>query len=187
MKLFGSFTSPFVRHCRVALEESGLEYELVETDYSQSAEGSATQRVPYFETQEGTLLHDSSSILKYIRDLTGTDFLSTAEDYDRFCLVNTATDACINIFLIEKEGFSREQVPYLQRQQNRIDTILSELNQAEWVATHPWNDTTLRLACFLDWALFRERLTLEKYPNLTAFLNQAYANPHFERTAPPKA
>ena len=35
MKLYGSYTSPFVRHCRVALEETGEQYQFVETDYTQ--------------------------------------------------------------------------------------------------------------------------------------------------------
>ena len=33
MKLFGSYTSPYVRHCRIVLAQNGQDCEFVETDY----------------------------------------------------------------------------------------------------------------------------------------------------------
>lgn len=52
MRLFGSYTSPFVRHIRTALADTGMEYEFVETDCSNSAALSPAQRVPF--------LHDAT-------------------------------------------------------------------------------------------------------------------------------
>ncbi|RTE86749.1 MULTISPECIES: glutathione S-transferase family protein [Gammaproteobacteria] len=186
MKLFGSYTSPFVRHCRIALEESGEQFEFVETDYAQSAEGSPAKRVPYLEI--GSLkLHDSSAILKYVREHSGGDFLSNLEDFDMYCLVNTAMDTCINLFLLERDGITPEQAPYLERQQQRTHAILKSLNDTPWDFDKlPWHDATIRLACFLDWALYRKRLTLDAYPQLQKFLAAANQHESFVRTAPPK-
>ncbi|WP_113906638.1 glutathione S-transferase family protein [Aliidiomarina celeris] len=186
MKLYGSYTSPFVRHCRVALDECGEQYQFVETDYSQSAAGSPAKRVPFLTIGE-LKLHDSSSILKYIREHSGSEFMTDLVDFDRYCLINTALDTCINVFLLERDGFTVEQIPYLERQQSRIHAILSELNAINWGTTPRWNDVTIRLACFLDWALFRERLDLSEYSNLLAVLEFAHTQPVFSATAPPKS
>ena len=37
MELFGSYTSPYVRHCRIALLETDTKFSLTETDYDTSA------------------------------------------------------------------------------------------------------------------------------------------------------
>ena len=63
MELFGSFTSPYVRHCRVVLAHTGLDCEFVETDYDQSAARSPTRRVPFLRDGD-RMLTDSASILR---------------------------------------------------------------------------------------------------------------------------
>jgi glutathione S-transferase len=75
MKLYGSYTSPFVRHCRIALIETGLAFDFIETDQTGSAAKSPTKRVPFLE--DGNIfLTDSSSILKHIREKTGHTFFA---------------------------------------------------------------------------------------------------------------
>ena len=50
MKIYGNSPSPFVRHCRIALIESGLDFEfLIDTDYQLSRQRSPTQRIPFLE------------------------------------------------------------------------------------------------------------------------------------------
>ena len=74
MKLYGSVTSPYVRHVRVALAQSGFDYTFVEADYAMSAERSPTAKVPFFEDGDLTLT-DSTSILKHVREKSGMEFL----------------------------------------------------------------------------------------------------------------
>ena len=74
MKLYGSLTSPYVRHARIAIAQSGFQCEFEEADYARSAELSPTARVPFFEDGD-LMLTDSSSILKYVREKAGTGFL----------------------------------------------------------------------------------------------------------------
>lgn len=185
MKLYGSYTSPFVRHCRTVLLETGLPCDFVETDHAASAVGSPTKRVPYLEDDSVTL-RDSASILKHLRDKAGQPFLDDVVEYDRFCLVNTALETTVNLFMLEKDGLTPEQSPYLKRQSGRITSTLEELNRLPLPTQAPYSDAELRLACYLDWALFRERLTLNAYPNLASFLEAANGYEHFRVTAPPR-
>ena len=131
----GSFTSPFVRHCRIALLEEQFEFELIETDGEASAAQSPTKRVPFLK--DGDIqLTDSSSILKYAREKAGKTFLKDLQDYDQYCLVNTVLDSCVNLFLLERHGLSADANSYLQRQSQRIESGLTELNQ------HPFSRTS---------------------------------------------
>lgn len=191
MELYGSYTSPFVRHCRIALLESGLPCRFVETDAASSARLSPTQKVPflkYTDKGEENLLTDSSAILKYIREQSGTPFFHGApnalHDYNNFCTANTLMDTAINLFYLEKDGLTAQQSAYLARQQSRLDTGLAELEKLTLASTTPYSDGELRIACFLDWALFRQRIDVKPYPRLSAFLEGIRQYPHFLDTAP---
>lgn len=187
MQLFGSLTSPYVRQCRIALLQGGIEHELVLTDYAASARQSPTQRVPFL--QDGDLrLTDSLSILRHIRERQGQAFLARIEELDFFLLASTALDATVNIFLLERDGIKPDACAYLQRQRDRIGTTLAELDQLSAGHTNSaepmTSDALLRLGCFLSWALFRERLSIEPYPALQAMLALLERNPLFEQTRP---
>ena len=190
MKLYGSYTSPYVRHCRIALMQGGLEWLFVETDHQASADGSATQKVPFLDLDDMRLT-DSSSILMAIRHQSGRSWLDSVADMDLYCLVNTLMDTAINLFLLEKEDLTPDGSEYLGRQSRRIISGLAELERR--IAGQPAaelqamdNDALLRLACFLDWALFRRRITLDGYPALTDFLTAIRTVPLFADTAPPR-
>lgn len=188
MKLYGSYTSPFVRHCRVALAQEGLDFDFVEADYAMSAEKSPTAKVPFLA--DGDLaLTDSSSILKYIREKSGGRFLADLEEYENFAMTNTLLDSAINVFLLENEGFGPEQIQYICRQKNRIANGLKTLNQR--FASHQHRDIArdgaLRCACFLGWAVFRNRITIDQLDNLRALLAAADQVEAFAATAPPAA
>lgn len=183
MQLHGSFTSPFVRHCRIVMLQNDTQFEFIETDYAQSAEGSSTMRVPYLF--DGDIqLHDSSSIIHYLREKNNQKLYEDALTHDLFLLVNTALDSTINLFLLEKSGVNIQENSYAVRQRNRIERCLQTLN-AEAKAGMKWNDVGIRLACFIDWALYRQRLDFSAYPALLNWLEQAKQYKEFNLTAPP--
>lgn len=182
MKLFGSFTSPFVRHCRIVLMQNQHAFDFVPADYATSATQTPTKRVPYFENGD-VRLTDSSSIIRYLRGLAAQPFCTDAADYDLYCMASTGLDTEINLFLLERDGFTPEQVSYLARQRARVEAILTELDQRNWASEGPYSDGQIRLGCWLSWALFRQRLDLTPWPNLMQFLaalnNQSwFANTH---------
>lgn len=186
MQLYGTYTSPYVRHCRIALAETGQDYELIETDYAQSARLAPAKRVPFLKAGDRTL-NDSLSILKFVRESAGQAFLPDVDDCDLFALTNTALDTAINLFLLEKDGLTSDKSDYLGRQSQRVRDILCALDKR--TATLPdkprdFSDGELRLACFLDWGLFRERISLANHPGLNSFLERLRQYPQFSRTAP---
>ncbi len=191
MELYGSYTSPFVRHIRIVLLENNIPFRFVETDAAGSAQLSPTQKVPfltYTENGENRMLTDSSAILKYVRECSGGTFFNDAHNtlaaFNAYCTANTLLDTAINLFYLEKDGVGAQQSAYLARQQSRLQTGLAELDKLTYSACAPYNDAELRIACFIDWALFRNRFTLDELPKLQGFLDSIRQYPHFVSTAP---
>ncbi len=183
MKLYGSTTSPYVRHCRVALMQNDMDFELIETDFEQSAKQSPTSKVPFMVDGDLTLT-DSASILKYVREKSGQPFMADVRDYDLFTLASTLQDTAINVFIIGNAGFGADEIPYLGRQQGRIDSGLQAMNEridpTEGIST----DGALRSACFIGWGLFRERFEITGLDNLQGLMEAANADSTFAATAP---
>jgi glutathione S-transferase len=184
MKLYGSFTSPYVRHCKIALLESRLDYQFIETDQASSARLSPTKRVPFLQDDE-LLLTDSSAILRYIRQKSSLPSLETAVEHDQFCMINTALDCSINLFFLSRDGVDIERFDYTIRQAQRVKSTLAVFEQFELPQQGPFNDVQLRLGCFLSWAVFRQRIDIEDYPKLKLFLAIIEKEPFFIETAPP--
>jgi len=189
MILFGSYTSPYVRHCRIALEAAGLEYKLVETDYAGSDQGSPTKRVPFL--QDGDLkLTDSSSILLHIKQKQGQAGFTDVQDFELYSLANTTMDTEINLFLLTKEEGDFSNNGYLQRQRARVQSGLEQLNKMMHHADytdHHFSDGQIRLACLLDWGLFRNRFSLEEFTALDGFLLTIRGWDVFAGTSPDKS
>ena len=185
MKLFGSYTSPYVRHCRIAFMEEKIPFEMIDTDFVTSGVSSPCKRVPYLE--DGDLfLSDSSAILHYIRQKAGSAFLPTPQDTNLFSLANTALDTAINVFLLEKGGVTPETCDYVGRQQARIASSFAALDEASPSFTDRPGDAVWRVACLLDWANFRERYDFSGHPNLVTLLEQVSTIEDFRKTAPPR-
>lgn len=187
MKLYGSYTSPFVRHCRIVLARTGQSCDFVDTDYVASAEQSPACRVPFLSDGD-RVLTDSASILRDLRERAGLRFLEDLAEFDFFLLVNTALDSSINLFLLEKDGLTPDQSPYLARQRRRVSQCLDWLENALREQALPADgDGLLRLGCFLSWALFRERLTLDGHPGLAEFQRKFELDPVNAETHPGRA
>lgn len=188
LTLYGSFTSPYVRHCRIALLETGLMCDFKEADTSVSAKLSPMQKVPFLTYQEKNLekiITDSAAIIKLVREEVGGSFIVDVEEFNQFCAANTLLDSALNLFFIEKDGIYVTQSAYLQRQQNRIQSALAEFEKQNLAKSAPYNDFELRLACALDWGLFRKRFSLDGFSNLQSFLAGLNQYPHFSNTKPP--
>ena len=193
MKLYGSYTSPFVRHCRIALLEGQaqgtLECEFIETDIVSSGKLSPTKKVPFLTDSKDSKeieLTDSASILMYLREQSGQTFFNDATDFNLFCNVNTVLDASVNLFFLElKDNILPTEGSYLERHRERVLSALTYFNESKYSTQAPFTDGELRLACFLDWGLFRNRISLEGLENLQALLNAAREYDVFSQTAPP--
>lgn len=193
MKLYGSYTSPFVRHCRIALLEGQaqgtLECEFIETDIVSSGKLSPTKKVPFLtdaKNDEEIELTDSASILMYLREQSGETFFKSANDFNLFCNVNTVLDASVNLFFLElKDNILPAEGSYLERHRERVLSALQYFNEQQYNSQAPFTDGELRLACFLDWGLFRKRINIDGLDNLQALLTAARRYDIFDQTAPP--
>ncbi len=186
MKLYGSYTSPFVRHCRIVLLQTGINCEFIETDQTASALKSPTKRVPFLEDGD-IFLTDSSAIIKYLREKSGSYFCEKIEEFNKFCLVNAVLDTVVNLFFIKRDGVNIANFPYLQRQAARIESTLEELNRTQFSLQAPYDDADLRLAVFMSWAKFRNQLDFSTYPNLEKFYQNILGYELFKKTKPPIA
>jgi glutathione S-transferase len=184
MKLYGSYTSPFVRHCRIALLEVGFACDFIETDQASSAIQSPTKRVPFLEDGE-VFLTDSISILKHLREKAGQPYLTNTSELNQFCMVNTALDTSANLFFLQRDGVDLQAYEYTRRQSARVESSLAELNHLDLPTQAPYNDVHLRLACFLAWGLFRKRINIDTHENLQNFLAGINRYPPFIDSAPP--
>lgn len=186
MKLYGSYTSPFVRHVRIVLLETAQPFDFIETDQAGSTAKSPTQRVPFFEDGK-IFLTDSLSITKYLREKAGQDYCRSPQELDDICLVNTVMDAAVNLFYIKRDGVDITAIPYLQRQAARVQSTLAELNKFTSPLAAPYNDAQLRLACFIGWAKLRNQVDFSTYENLEKFHAGALNYNHFLATQPPQS
>jgi len=187
MKLFGSYTSPYVRHCRIVLAQTGQDCRFVETDYEQSAELSPARRVPFLYDDK-LMLTDSASILRYLREKAGQPFFPDIRDYDLYLLVNTAMGSAVNLFLLERDGITPADCGYLVRQRGRVEDTLSFLDRQIGDGVPDANsDGMIRLGCFLSWALFRERISLDDHAALAQFQRQFESDPQIAATHPSRA
>ena len=184
MQVFGSLTSPYVRHVRIVILQTGSSAEFVEADAAQSALDSPTKKVPYLRDGD-IVLSDSSSIIKYLREKSGQPFIPATKDYDLFCLINTLMDSAINLFLLERSGLNTCENGYLKRQATRVKEGIEYLSSlAPNILTHD-DDVHLRLLCFLAWGQFRNRFSLDGHDKLQMLLDQGDKNVLFLQTRPP--
>jgi len=183
MELFGSITSPFVRHCRIALRQTEQSFDFKIVDYSTSAQDSPMKKMPYLK-DGNLLLTDSSSILMHIRNNAGYTFPASVEDFELFTMANTIADTAVNLFLLEKEGVTPAQSSYMTRQTQRLASGFKALNDMVDTSKPMETDGQIRVVCLIDWILFRERYELSSYHNLISMLAHASANPIFTTTDP---
>ena len=195
MKLYGVRTSPYVRHARVALTQSNLEWELEQVTLDTIGK-SPTLRVPLLI--DGNLtLSDSSVIVRYIREQSGQDFLATVADHELFALATSVLDTAVNVYLMNiGDSADLAEVPagasaigfdpktYFERQQERIPVGMQELEHCQLSSSQPYTDGEIRLACLLDWAAYRGTIDLSGKDNLCRFLNEIRMWQPFAETAP---
>lgn len=183
MQLYGSYTSPYARHCRIALLDASIDVEFINIDQTQSAKISPTKKVPFLKDGD-LVLSDSASILKYVREKSGQSFCADIKDYDLYCFASTLIDSGANVFYLEKFGLKEADNAYVGRQNARIKDGMDYLENLSYSKALPLKDSELRIACLVDWAIFRSRFEFSNYPHLLALLELAKSSQSFAVTAP---
>lgn len=165
MKLFGTTTSPFVRRVRVVAAETGQPLELVNTatDEGQAAlrRVSPIWKVPVAEIGE-RYLFDSRAIIDWLTTFHGWgDLRAPVDRWREANLLNAidgALESAIQLFYLRREGMDPMQIPFGQRQIDRIHSVFEwlgpELGHAGFGSGLGLPE--LSLVATLDWLDFRE-------------------------------
>ncbi len=213
IKLYGHDTSPYVRRIRVLLAELGLPFERDSRSWTvadaEVLKLNPMLRVPALSAprSDGStqLLLDSKIIAAYLYaqrqadasplpaltppiapSLFGDD--SRWDDENLLAMIDAATDSMINVFVLELDGITRAQSPYLQRQQARTESCLHFLDEKLGTRTtfHPGRLSYLDIAlsCSLDWMIFRDRYPVRQHANLSRLLAEHAERPSLASTHP---
>lgn len=216
LKLYGHDTSPYVRRVRVLLAEKYLNFER-DTDSWTVPHGEISRINPMLRVPALIDMHakggqpqyvlDSKLIAIYLYDRytrevptspkqlpLQTTLFHPAHRYDdenALLCIDAATDSAINVFLLELDGITADQSPYLGRQLERIKRCLGWLD-ARLDGRSTFHDGAfgfldIALVCSLDWMLFRKRCSLGDFHNLARFLEGHRDRPSLASTHPSQA
>lgn len=171
MKLWGSFTSPYVRKICAMLEYHQLPYEFLPVQgnafNAQSAHNLVNPlgKVPTLQTDDGVWLCDSSVIAEYL-DSIGNSPKLYPQGEKRFVELNTVALAhgilanTTELMLPEKM-FRAEEFWWKERHQQVFERNQRSL-KALWEQIQPYgtelNLMTLSAACVVDYFLFRDEI-----------------------------
>lgn len=208
MKLYGHDTSVYVRRVRALLQEKGLPFERdasnVLTPSPDFAGVTPLMRVPALVDSGKKTLWDSRQIAEYLYEqypeapppppghcplqLTLWQPSHRYEDENVLLAVDAVTESAIHVFLLEKEGISREMAPYLRRQMQRVGSALAWLDRhfegKESLAKDVFSFTDIALCCGLDWLMFRERYDVTRHANLARVMERHRDRPSLFDTHP---
>ena len=176
MKLYGSFTSPYVRRLRILLGEQ--DYEFIDAPTS-TPEGRAilsqvnpTMKIPMFE-DKGEVLCDSGLIAQYLHDKLDIPALSY-HDLNIIKIIDAITDSYIQLFLLSRSGFdTSESKMYFNLQRERIErsfTFLENSITTGMITSSNWNYMTISLVTSIEWLMVRQLHDFSDYQQLVLLL-----------------
>ncbi|MCK6551411.1 glutathione S-transferase family protein [Myxococcota bacterium] len=196
MKLYGTYTSPFVRRVRIVAEEVGAPYTLVDSskDEGQAALRAITPiwKVPVAEL-DGTVILDSHVIVDFLLESWGHRKIRTVTSANRWReknihnVIDGALDSAINLFYLKRDGAS-EDIAYLAKQKGRVeaamDWIEKQLDDGWFTDERRIGLTEIALVTAIDWMTFRDAYPVTRHPGLARFRDVHRDVASFTSTAP---
>ncbi len=174
--LYGSKTSPFVRRIRILLENIPYDFKELNIFEGQDAielgKINPINQIPVLTDGE-TTIWDSRQIFNYINSFHRFQNMDW-QDENMLTAIDGAMDAGVSLFLMKRSGINtNEPLLYVQRQKERIDSILDYLKPyIKDRALKEWNFHTISLYCFIDWAIFRGTISIDNRPECQALLDK---------------
>ena len=173
--LYGSKTSPFVRRIRVLLEK--IPYELKEMNIYEGQDSvdlnklNPVNQIPVLVDGANTIW-DSRQIFNYLNSLHRFQNMDW-QDENLLTAIDGAMNAGVALFLMKRSGINiHEPFMYIQRQKERIDSVLDYLKPfMSGQGLENWDFHSISLYCFIDWASIRGIITLENRPECQSFLD----------------
>lgn len=172
--IYGSKTSPFVRRIRVLLEHTSHDFKEVNIFEGQDAielnKLNPVNQIPVLVDGENTIW-DSRVIFNYLNSIHRFQNMDW-QDENILTAIDGALSSGVSLLLMKRSGIPiSEPLMYVNRQKERIESVLNYLSSyIQGDGLKEWNFHTISIYCFLDWALFREIISLEHRPECRTFL-----------------
>ena len=174
--LYGSRTSPFVRRIRILLENIPYDFKEVNIFEGQDAidlnKINPINQIPVLVDGDNTIW-DSRQVFNYLNSLHRFQNMDW-KDENLLTAIDGAMNAGVALLLMKRSGINiNEPLMYVQRQKERMESILDFLKPLIMdQGLKSWNFHTISIYCFLDWALFRGMINIEKRSECQAFLEK---------------
>jgi len=174
MKLYGSVPSPYVRRIRMLL--ANVDFEFVDMqiftpdDRALLTSINPILKVPMF-TDGDDVIFDSRVIFRYLAEKYELPKLSWHEE-NLLSVIDGINDSIVQMFILKRSDIDvTEDRLYFNIQNERIsqsfDFLVKALAEGDF---DQWHYPAICLYSLLDWALFRELMTLDAYPTLVEFM-----------------
>lgn len=189
--LYGSQTSPFVRRIRLLLGETPHEFKEINPYDDQGASElnkiNPINQIPLM-IANGQTIWDSRQIFNYLNSFHRYQNMDW-DDENMLTAIDGAISSAVTLLLMKRSGLDIEtDAMFINRQKARIESVLDYLKPyIKGDALKRWDFHAMTLYSFLDWAVFRNLLTLENRPECVEFLNKYKNLPVVTKTQIPKA
>ena len=196
MILYGSPTSPFVRRVRVYCLELGVPFEpinvLEDAGQARLRQTTPLWKVPTVVYDGGEIQWDSSSILETLVARHGLGAFRPTVDAVRESNIQHAItgvlDSAINVFYLKRDNIDTSSIPYMVKQDQRVDTALSwlasELHRDSFSPKGGFGLLELTLFATLDWMHFRSVRPVRDNAAFAHFLDAHAGRPSLVATHP---
>ncbi|MEO5667512.1 MAG: glutathione S-transferase family protein [Bdellovibrionota bacterium] len=191
LKLYGSLTSPFTRRLRVVLDPSLYEFILKDifspVDRESFKSLSPVMKVPVLQDGE-TLVYDSRLIHRYLGDKGLVAKLDWSTE-NLQTIIEGVSDSLVNMLLLKRSSVVLDPgSPLGLSHAARVTESLAYLEKEASEGTFGrWDFVSISLYCLIDWARFRELVSMEKYPHLLRFTEDCVSRPRVVDTDPRNA
>lgn len=205
MQVYGTPPSHFTRKVRVLLQELGLPYEFVKFEVSGlmaiGADKFADNPLHLFPVlvDGKERLFDSDAICEYLINRYGNgkeissflpDPANAVHDRQRMVMINGGMGAGVSVVRARRSGVEDwKKHPWLCQEMEAISGAARWLEKdlGARASYYPGRLTMMDigLMCFLEWAQFREMLSVwDELPNLVAFVKANASRESFKSTHP---
>lgn len=188
--LIGSKTSPFVRRIRMVMENTPFEFKELNIFETEDAitlnKINPVNQVPVLVDGEQPIW-DSRQIFNYLNS-KHSFFKMNQNDENTLTAIEGAMNSGVTLLLMKRSGMKiDEPFMFVNRQKERIESILNFMKPyLENEGLKEWNFITMTVYSFLDWAVFRNIITLDGRPECQKFLAQHADKPIVKNTEIPK-
>lgn len=179
--LYGSKTSPFVRRVRMILDN--IPYELQELNPYEGEDAihlnkiNPINQIPVFTHNEITLW-DSRQIFNYLNNIHQFQKMQW-QDENLLTAIEGMMNAGIALMQLKRSGISLDSdYMFVKRSKERIESILEYLKPfmaGEGLTT--WNFHSMSIYSFIEWAVFREIISIENRPVCQKFIQSHQSRP----------